>query len=130
MLVVDDDDRNRKLARDVLRAAGLETLEAASGRDTLALAAQFQPDVILLDLGLPDMSGIDVAAELRRGARTADIPIVALSALSDVGDRAWLLEAGFAAVLAKPIDVREFSEQVRAYARNRASIPIDDEAAR
>jgi two-component system cell cycle response regulator DivK len=130
VLVVDDDDRNRKLARDVLRAAGLETLEAASGREALALAAQCRPDVILLDLGLPDMSGIDVAGELGRGERTAGIAVVALSALSDVGGRAWLLEAGFAGLLAKPIDVRAFPEQVRGYARNRASIPIDGEAAR
>lgn len=130
VLVVDDDDRNRKLARDVLRAAGLETLEAASGRDALALAAQSRPDVILLDLGLPDMSGVDVAGELARGERTAGIPVVALSALADAGGRGWLLQAGFTGLLAKPIDVRLFPGQVRAFARNRASIPIEGEAAR
>ena len=115
VLVVDDDERNRKLARDVLRAAGLGTLEAATGGEALALAAERLPDVILLDLGLPDMVGTNVARELRDQARTAQIPVVALSALSDVGDHDWLLAAGFAGFLGKPIDVRAFPEQVRSY---------------
>lgn len=115
VLVVDDDDRNRKLARDVLTAAGLEILEAATGREALALAAECRPDLVLLDLGLPDMAGTAVARELRRRARTALIPVVALSALSDIEGQKWLLEAGFAGLLSKPIDVRMFPEQVRGY---------------
>lgn len=115
VLVVDDDDRNRKLARDVLSAAGLAILEAATGQEALVLAAVCLPDVVLLDLGLPDMAGTEVARELRRGARTGRIPVVALSALSDVGGQKWLLEAGFAGMLSKPIDVRMFPEQVRGY---------------
>lgn len=132
MLVVDDDDRNRKLAREVLRAAGLTTLEAATGREAVALAAERQPDVVLLDLGLPDMAGTDVARELSGAAVTARIPVVALSAVADVASQDWLLEAGFAGLLSKPIDVRAFPDQVRAFcaAHNRASIPIDGKAAR
>lgn len=115
ILVVDDDDRNRKLARDVLRAAGLATLEAATGRDALLLAGRSLPDCVLLDLGLPDMAGTDVARQLRERKGTAQIPIVALSALSDIGGEEWLLEAGFAGFLRKPIDVRAFPGQVRAF---------------
>lgn len=121
VLVVDDDDRNRKLARDVLRAAGLATLEAATGRDALALARRSRPDCVLLDLGLPDMAGTDVARELREHEQTAHIPVVVLSAVSDLGGEEWLLEAGFAGFLQKPIDVRAFPEQVRAF----CATPVD-----
>jgi two-component system cell cycle response regulator DivK len=117
VLIVDDNERNRKLARDVLRAAGIRTVEAASGRESIALAAELRPDVILLDLRLPDMDGSDVARMLRHGAQTADIPIVALSALRHAGGGASLLTTGFAGYLEKPIDVRAFPEQVRSYCR-------------
>lgn len=115
VLIVDDNERNRKLARDVLRAAGLGTLEAGTGAEAIALAAAQLPTLILLDLGLPDMVGTDVARELREGARTRRIPIVALSALPDPGDHDWLQAAGFAGFLGKPIDVAAFPDQVRSY---------------
>jgi two-component system, cell cycle response regulator DivK len=115
ILIVDDSEKNRKLARDVLRAAGLEALEAASGTDALAVASERLPDLILLDLQLPDIDGAEVARELQDCARTAQITIVAFSASPylDSGDR--LLQAGFAGYLRKPIDVREFPEQVRRF---------------
>jgi two-component system, cell cycle response regulator DivK len=115
ILIVDDSEKNRKLARDVLRAAGLGTLEAASGTDAIALAADRLPDLILLDLQLPDSDGTEVARELREGTRTAHIPIVALSASPYVASGDRLLAAGFAGYLGKPIDVRAFPEQVRRY---------------
>jgi len=115
VLIVDDNARNRKLAGDVLRAAGLRTVEAASGGEGIALAAERLPDVILLDLELPDMQGTDVARELRDGARTARIPVVALSARRFDGDRNRLLAAHFAGYLEKPIDVGKFPAQVRSY---------------
>jgi two-component system cell cycle response regulator DivK len=114
--LVDDNEKNRKLARDVLRAAGLGTVEAGTGTEAVALADAHQPDVILLDLGLPDMPGTEVARELRDRARTAQIPVVALSALRDVGND-WLLAAGFAGFLSKPIDVFAFPDQVRSYCK-------------
>jgi two-component system, cell cycle response regulator DivK len=117
VLIVDDNEKNRKLARDVLRAAGIRTIETASGRESIALAAERRPDVILLDLRLPDMDGPDVARTLRDGAQTAGIPIVALSALRYSGDGASQLPAGFAGYLEKPIDVRAFPEQVSSYCR-------------
>ena len=115
VLIVDDDERNLKLARDVLRAAGLETVEAETGGEALALAAERRPDVVLLDLRLPDMDGTEVARELRDGAPTAGIPVVALTSLSLRGDEEWLVTAGFVGYLEKPISVGEFPEQVLAY---------------
>ena len=113
--IVDDSDKHRKLARDVLRVGGLRTIEAADGREALALAAESLPDVILLDLRLPDMDGGEVARALRDGARTGRIPVVALSALRYGGDPAASSAEGFAGFLEKPIDVRAFPEQVRSY---------------
>ena len=116
VLVVDDDERNRKLAKDVLRRSGFRTIEAASGRAAIALARDCTPDVVLLDLRLPDMEGRDVARALLEGERTAHIPIVALTALRYSDGGARLLADGFSGYLEKPIDVRTFPEQVRGYA--------------
>ncbi|MDQ3066804.1 MAG: response regulator [Actinomycetota bacterium] len=113
VLIVDDNQKNLKLARDVLRAAGLRTLEAESGAAGITLAATHLPDVILMDLRLPDMDGADAARALGGGARTARIPVVALSALPLDGD--WFLAAGFAGYLEKPISVGEFPDKVRSY---------------
>jgi two-component system cell cycle response regulator DivK len=115
VLIVDDNLINLKLARDLLRASGFRTLEAESGAGAIAIAAEHQPDVILMDLQLPDMAGTDAARKLGRGARTAQIPIVALSALLRGGDCEWVLAAGFAGYLEKPINVVEFPDQVRRY---------------
>jgi two-component system cell cycle response regulator DivK len=117
VLIVDDNEKNRKLAREVLRAAGLRTLEAARGDEAIAVAAKRRPDVILLDLRLPDMDGTDVARRLRGGAGTARIPVVALSASPYSGGSDSLLAAGFDGYLQKPIDVRAFPEQVRRFCR-------------
>lgn len=115
VLVVDDDERNRKLAQDVLVRTGLRTIEAASGAAAVALAGDCLPDVILLDLRLPDMEGRDVARALREEERTAHIPVVALTALRYPEGGARLLAEGFSGYLEKPIDVRTFPDQVRGY---------------
>ncbi len=114
VLIVDDNERNRKLSRDVLREAGLRTLEAATGREAVAIANERLPDVVLLDLRLPDADGTDVARELRDGARTSHIPLVALSALAGIvaGDPRMSMFDGY---LGKPIDVLAFPRQVRGF---------------
>lgn len=115
VLIVDDSEQNRKLARDVLQVGGLRTLEAASGAEAISLAGEHGPDVILMDLRLPDMNGTEAARTLGEGLRTAEIPIVALSSSLLEGGGAWLRAAGFAGYLEKPIRVREFADQVRRY---------------
>jgi len=113
VLIVDDNEQNARLARDVLRAAGLRTIEAVSGVDALAQARDAQPAVILMDIRLPDMDGGDVARQLKADARTQTIPVIAMTSLA-LGERSFL-EAGFDGYLEKPIDVREFPDEVRRF---------------
>lgn len=115
VLIVDDDARNLKLARDVLLAAGFRTLVARNGAEAVAFGVDHLPDVILMDLRLPDMDGTEAARILADGAQTAAIPVVALSAVEFEGDEAWLARAGFAGCLKKPIDVESFPHQVRQF---------------
>jgi two-component system cell cycle response regulator DivK len=117
VLIVDDSEQNRKLARDVLRLGGFRTVEAASGAEAISLAGEHGPDVILMDLRLPDMDGTDAVRALGDVSRTAGIPVVALSSSLLEGGGDWLQEAGFAGYLEKPIRVREFADQVRGYCR-------------
>ena len=115
VLIVDDDDRNRKLARDVLGAAGFLTLEAATAAAGIALAREQMPDVILMDLRLPDMGGAAAARILRADETTAAIPVVAMSALSLEGSDDWLDASGFAGAIEKPISIQGFPDEVRRY---------------
>jgi two-component system cell cycle response regulator DivK len=115
VLIVDDNEKNRKLAQDVLSAAGFRTLGAATGAEAVALALEHVPDVVLMDLRLPDMDGTEAARTLGANVRTARIPVVALSALRLEGSGDWLEEAGFAGWLEKPISVGTFSDEVRRY---------------
>jgi two-component system cell cycle response regulator DivK len=115
VLIVDDNEKNLKLTRDVLSWGGFRTLEAASGAEGIGLAAEHQPDVILMDLRLPDMDGTDAMRTLRDGRRTARIPVVALSSLPLDGDGDWFAAVGFAGYVEKPFTVAEFPDQVRRY---------------
>ena len=117
VLIVDDNERNRKLASDVLRGAGIQTFEAASGAEAIAVATEHLPDVILMDLQLPDMDGTDAGRRLGEGPRTARIPVVVLSALPLDRDDDWFLRAGFAGFIEKPIEIVRFPDQVLAYRR-------------
>lgn len=115
ILIVDDNDRNRKLARDVLRAALFRTLEAATAAEAIALASEHLPDVVLMDLRLPDADGTEAVRTLRTQPRTAAIPVVALTALRLNHLEVWLADAGFAGYIAKPIDVEKLPDLVRGF---------------
>lgn len=116
VLIVDDNERNRKLARDVLRSAGFRTLEAATAAEGIALASEHLPDVVLMDLRLPDVDGTEAVRTLRAEPRTSRIPVVAVTALRLDARDDWLLDAGFAGYIVKPIDVGEFPDLVRRFA--------------
>jgi two-component system cell cycle response regulator DivK len=115
VLIVDDNDRNRKLARDVLRMASIRTLEAATATEGIAIASEHLPDVILMDLRLPDLDGTEAARLLRADPRTARIPVVAMTALPLDARDDWLFDAGFAGCIVKPIDIDEFPDVVRGF---------------
>jgi len=115
VLIVDDNAMNVKLARDVLRFAGFRTLEADTGEDGVSMATEHLPDVILMDIRLPDMQGTAVVRLLKDEPRTAKIPVVALTSFAMKGDRERFLAEGFDGYLEKPISVKEFPQQVRSY---------------
>jgi two-component system cell cycle response regulator DivK len=115
VLIVDDNDRNRKLARDVLRSARFRTLEAATAAEGIALASEHLPEVILMDLRLPDVDGTEAVRTLRAEPRTSRIPVVAMTALPLDARDDWLFDAGFAGYIVKPIDVDEFPDLVRRF---------------
>ena len=117
VLIVDDNEKNLKLARDVLRHAGFRTLEARTGGDGISLAVEQLPDLVLMDIRLPDMDGTEVVRLLKADERTAGIPVVALSAMAMSGDRERFLEDGFDDYLEKPISVRDFGDQIRSRLR-------------
>jgi two-component system cell cycle response regulator DivK len=119
VLIVDDNDANRKLARVVLRANGFETVDAATGAEGVALAIEQVPDVILMDLRLPDMDGAQAARRLGENEQTSRIPVVAMSVMPLGESGEWLEAAGFAGWLAKPIRVGTFPDQVRFYCAGR-----------
>ena len=115
ILIVEDNEKNMKLVRDLLRVKGYRTLEAMTAGAGLALAAEHTPDLILMDIQLPDMDGVTALGHLKADAATARIRVVALTAFAMKGDRERFLGAGFDGYLVKPINVREFPEQVRRF---------------
>ena len=120
ILIVEDNEKNLKLVRDILRFKGYRTLEAATAAVGLHLAATEHPDLILMDIQLPDLDGATALCRLRADPTTANIPVVALTAFAMKDDRVRFLNAGFDDYLTKPISVKEFPGQVaEALARGR-----------
>lgn len=115
ILIVEDNEKNLKLVRDLLQFKGYRTLEAKTAQDGISLAESGQPDLILMDIQLPDGDGITALRQLREEARTASIPVVALTAFAMKNDRERFLDAGFDGYLDKPINVKEFPEKIRQF---------------
>jgi len=112
ILIVEDNEKNRKLVRDVLQFKGYRTMEAESGELGVALARESRPALILMDIQLPGMSGIEALAHLRADPTTREIPIVAVTASAMMQDRQRILAAGFDGYQSKPIDVKGFVQMV------------------
>ena len=113
VLIVEDNDKNMKLARDVLQAKGYQTLEAVSGEAGVQLARDKKPDLVLMDIQLPGINGIEAFKQIRGNAATKSIPVVALTASVTPTDRSAINAAGFDAFLSKPINLKEFLETVK-----------------
>ena len=113
ILIVEDNEKNMKLVRDVLQATGYRTLEATTGDEGVELALSQAPALVLMDVQLPGIDGVEALERLRQNEHTASIPVLALTAQAMSGDRERFLEAGFDGYLAKPVDVGELIEAVR-----------------
>lgn len=113
VLVVDDDPRNRALLRDLLTARGHTVTEAGSGREALQRMAEAPPDVVLLDIMMPGLDGVEVCRQIKTDSRTAHIPVLLVTALSDRADRLRGIEAGANDFITKPLDTRDLALRVR-----------------
>jgi CheY-like chemotaxis protein len=120
ILVVEDNALNMKLFRDVLLATGYQTLEATTGAEAVELATAHAPDLVLMDVQLPGIDGVQALHRLRADDRTAAIPVLAVTAQAMQGDRQQFLAEGFDGYLSKPVNVRELIGTVRRYCDGRA----------
>ena len=115
VLVVEDNEKSMKLFRDVLTVTGYRALEATTGVQAVELAAEHGPDLVLMDIQLPDIDGVEALSRLRADERTASIPVLALTAQAMHGDRERFLAAGFDGYLSKPLNIAELVATVRQY---------------
>ena len=115
ILVVEDNERNMKLFCGVLQASGYRTLEATTGEGAVELALEHRPALVLMDIQLPDIDGIDALDRLRADERSTSMPVLALTAQAMEGDRERFLAAGFDGYLSKPVDIAEFVTTVKRY---------------
>jgi len=113
ILIVEDNDKNMKLARDVLQSRGYVTLEAVTGEDGVRMAIEKKPDLVLMDIQLPGINGIEALRQVRADPECARIPIVAFTASVMSSDRSQITAAGFDGFLGKPINLKEFLETVK-----------------
>ena len=113
ILVVEDNEKNMKLFRDVLQATGYRTLEATSGEEAIEIVRLHEPALVLMDVQLPGADGVETLARLREDERTAATPVLAVTAQAMRGDRERFLEAGFDGYLSKPVDVLELIAAVK-----------------
>ena len=114
ILVVEDNDKNRKLVRDVLTHKGYEVIEAETGEDGVRLARERRPRLVLMDIQLPGIDGIEALRQIRAHDATRAIPIVAVTASAMDRDRQQIMAAGFDAYQSKPLNVKEFMAAVQA----------------
>ena len=117
ILIVEDNEKNMKLVRDVLQFKGYTTLEAMTGGEGVRLAKEHKPDVILMDIQLPDIDGITALGQIREYPETQRIPVIAVSASVMPDDQQRIVASGFDAYVTKPINVKEFIGIVEKFVR-------------
>ncbi len=115
ILIIEDDPRNLTLFRDLLQISGYSTIEASDGKQGIELAKAKKPDLILMDIQMPGMDGLEATRILKADATTSNIPVIALTAYAMKGDKERILEAGCDGYLAKPINTDEFLKEVAEY---------------
>ena len=115
ILVVEDEPKNLKLVCDLLQACGYTTIEATDGKQGVELAKVRKPDLILMDIMMPVMDGLEATRILKTDTTTKDIPVLALTSYAMKGDEERILEAGCNGYLAKPFDIQELLKEVGKY---------------
>lgn len=115
VLIVEDNELNLKLFTDLLQAHGYQTLAARTGPQALELAEAHRPDLILMDIQLPEFSGLEVTQKIKSNAELADIPVIAVTAFAMKGDEERIRNGGCEDYIAKPISVVSFLEKVKRY---------------
>jgi two-component system, cell cycle response regulator DivK len=115
VLIVEDNELNMKLFHDLLEAHGYETIQTRNGKDALKQARQHHPDLILMDIQLPEVSGLEVTAWLKEDAELAHIPVIAVTAYAMKGDEERIRRGGCEAYISKPISVLGFIETVKEF---------------
>jgi CheY-like chemotaxis protein len=123
ILVIEDNDKSVELVCDVLEVHGFRTLAAPTAEQGIALARSRLPDVVLMDIQLPDLDGVSALRRLRTDPNTAALRVIAFTAFAMNEDRARFLAAGFDGYLAKPIDIRTLAAQVRQFCPSPAAGP-------
>jgi two-component system, cell cycle response regulator DivK len=117
ILIAEDNEKNRKLFRDVLQVNGFETVEATTGEEAVELATREHPLLVLMDIRLGGIDGVAALHRIREDQRTASIPVVALTAQAMEGDRERFLDSGFDGYMSKPVNVQEFLAVVQRFCR-------------
>lgn len=112
ILVAEDNAVNRELLRELLEARGYDVMEACDGKEALDLIAKAQPDILLLDIGMPVMNGYAVVRVLRQNPGFSKLPVVAVTALAMQGDREKILNSGFDGYLSKPVNPRSLAAEL------------------
>ena len=121
ILIVEDNEKNMKLVRDVLQAKGYKTLEAVTGEDGVRLAKEHVPALVLMDIQLPGINGIEALKQMRADPVTASIPVIAVTASVMASDRRNITDAGFDGYVGKPLNLKEFLDAVAAAVRERGA---------
>lgn len=115
ILIVEDNELNAKLFKDLLEAHGYETAETRDGREAIALAREFEPSLILMDIQLPEISGLDITRELKQDEGLKHIPVVAVTAFAMKDDERKILQAGCEGYISKPISIGPFMETIERF---------------
>jgi len=115
ILIVEDNDLNMKLFNDLLQAHGYETVQTVDGRDALKLVREHSPDLILMDIQLPEISGLEVTKMIKADDDLKDIPVIAVTAFAMKGDEERIREGGCEAYISKPISVMMFLDTVKQF---------------
>lgn len=124
VLIIEDNEMNMKLVRDVLQFKGYKTLEATCGRDGVRMCIEYLPDLVLMDIQLPDIDGLTAFKEIRANPRTQNIPVLVVTASVMPHDQQRIAASGFDAFISKPINVKNFVQTVgRFVAAHRESPP-------